>query len=359
MIESRCMILFHSAIKSEATRKNYDYQLNHFRKHCLLRNFESLLKIKPSKIQEMLEDYVLFQRERKVNRSTINGTLSAVILFYSMNDVILNNTKLRKMLPERTLTRGRKPYTTKQIQTMLKIFGNNPKYYALTLFISSSGVRPGFSQELRIKDLTNVTEGCKAVTIYAGHVKEYTTFITSEANQALDNYFESRKQNGEKLTSDSWVFTKKGKPDQALPSTDITHTYIMKLPKVMDLGPVIDGRRDIQIVYGMRKRWNTIFKNNKDVNHRIIDKMFAHAVKDFPLDETYHLPTIEKSFSEYRKCMPELMISHEFRSKYQIQEKEKRINELENDTSKIESLQFENMDLKRRLLNIEQHFKQG
>ena len=57
--------------------------------------------------------------------------------------------------------------------------------------------------------------------------------------------------------------------------------------------------------------------------------------------------------------MPELMISHEFRSKYQIQEKEKRINELENDTSKIESLQFENMDLKRRLLNIEQHIKQG
>jgi len=45
----------------------------------------------------------------------------------------------------------------------------------------------------------------------------------------------------------------------------------------------------------MRKRWNTIFKNNKDVNHRIIDKMFAHQGKDFPLDETYHLPTIEKS----------------------------------------------------------------
>ena len=359
MNESRCMVLFHSAIKSEATRKNYDYQLDLFRRHSLLRNFESLLKIKPSKIQEMLEDYILFQRKKTDNRSTINGTLSAIILFYSMNDIVLNSTKLRKMLPEKTLTRGKKPYTTEQIQTMLKLFGNNPKYYALTLFISSSGVRPGFSQELRIKDLKDVGEGCKAVTVYAGHVKEYTTFITSEASQALDDYFESRKQNGEKLTPDSWVFTKKGKPDQALPSTDITHTFIMKLPKVLDLGPVINGRRDIQIVYGMRKRWNTIFKNDKNVNHRIIEKMFAHAVKDFPLDETYHLPTIEKSFEEYKKCIPELLISHEFRSKYQIEEKEKRINELENDTSKIESLQFENMDLKRRLLNIEEHIKHG
>ena len=357
MIETRCITLFHSAIKSEATKKQYDYQLDLFRRHCLLSRYSSLLKIE--NIQEIMEDYVLFLRNKKRNRSSINTALSAINLFYSMNDVILNMTKLKKMLPEKTLARGKKPYTTEQIQTMLKIFGNNPKYYALTLFISSSGVRPGFSQELRIKDLKDVGEGCKAITVYAGHVKEYTTFITSEASQALDEYFEYRKNNGEKLTPDSWVFTKKGKPDQALPSTDITHTYIMKLPKVLDLGPVINGRRDIQIVYGMRKRWNTIFKNNKNVNHRIIDKMFAHAVKDFPLDETYHLPTIEKSFSEYRKCIPELLISHEFRSKYQIEEKEKRINELENDKSKIESLQFENIDLKRRLLNIEEHIKQG
>ena len=357
MIETRCITLFHSAIKSEATKKQYDYQLDLFRRHCLLSRYSSLLKIE--NIQEIMEDYVLFLRNKKRNRSSINTALSAINLFYSMNDVILNMTKLKKMLPEKTLARGKKPYTTEQIQTMLKIFGNNPKYYALTLFISSSGVRPGFSQELRIKDLKDVGEGCKAITVYAGHVKEYTTFITSEASQALDDYFESRKQNGEKLTPDSWVFTKKGKPDQALPSTDITHTFIMKLPKVLDLGPVINGRREIQIVYGMRKRWNTIFKNNKNVNHRIIEKMFAHAVKDFPLDETYHLPTIQKSFSEYRKGIPELMISHEFRSKYQIEEKEKRINELENDKSKIESLQFENMDLKRRLLNIEEHIKQG
>ena len=356
MIESRCMTLFHSAIKSEATKKQYNYQLDLFRRHCLLRNFQSLLKIET--IQEVMEDYILFQRSKKRSRSSVNTAMSAINLFYSMNDVILNLTKLKKMLPEKMPTRGKKPYTTEHIQTMLKIFGNNPKYYALTLFISSSGVRPGFSDELRIKDLKDIEEGCKAVTVYAGHVKEYTTFITSEASLALDAYFKSRKQNGEKLTPDSWVFTKKGKPDQALPSTDITHTYIMKLPKVIDLGPVINGRRDIQIVYGMRKRWNTIFKNNKDVNHRIIDKMFAHAVKDFPLDETYHLPTIEKSFSEYKKCMPELMISHEFRSKYQLLEKEKRINELENDKSKIESLEFENIDLKRRLLNIEEHIRQ-
>ena len=359
MIESRCMILFHSAIKSEATRKNYDYELDHFRRHCLLRNFQSLLNIETKKIQEMIEDFILFQRDHKKTRSSINSSLSAIFLFYSMNDIILNNTKLRKMLPERTLTRGKKPYTTEQIQTMLKIFGHNPKYYALTLFISSSGVRPGFSQELRVKDLTNVADGCKAVTIYAGHVKEYTTFITPEAVKALNEYFEFRKKNGEKISPDSWVFTKKGKPDQALPSTDITHTYIMNLPKVLDLGPVVNGRREIQIVYGMRKRWNTIFKNNKDVNHRIIEKMFSHAVKDFPLDSVYHSPTLERSFEEYKKCLPDLMISHEFRSKYEIEKKEKRITELENDKSKIESLQFENMDLKRRLLNIEQHIKQG
>ena len=65
-----------------------------------------------------------------------------------------------------------------------------------------------------IRDLEDYKNGCKSVKVYADSYEEYHTFIHAEAVKALDEYLESRKRKGEKITSDSWVFIKNSNPEK-------------------------------------------------------------------------------------------------------------------------------------------------
>jgi len=58
----RSIILFYSAIKSEQTKKTYTFVLNKFREHFIIKDYNSLISIESKKIQEMVEDYVLYLR---------------------------------------------------------------------------------------------------------------------------------------------------------------------------------------------------------------------------------------------------------------------------------------------------------
>jgi len=135
----RSLILFHSAIKSEKTLECYDLALNKFTEYFIIKDHDSLLSIEPSKIQEMIEDYLIYRKNQGLSRSTIRNNLSSLQLFFSMNDIVCNWTKLKKMLPEQKKIRGDVPYTTEQVQQMLKIFTNSPKWFAVVHYLASSG----------------------------------------------------------------------------------------------------------------------------------------------------------------------------------------------------------------------------
>ena len=145
----RSQILYYSAIKSEKTKENYSMHLDKFRGHFIIKDFDSLTRIKPQKIQEMIEDYVLYLRNKGKSKSTIKNMISSLRLFFSMNDIACNWVKLKKMLPEQKKPRGDKPYSTEQVQQILRIFSKSPLFYAITHFISASGVRAGFCEELK------------------------------------------------------------------------------------------------------------------------------------------------------------------------------------------------------------------
>ena len=71
------------------------------------------------------------------------------------------------MLPEKRKKMGKTPYTTKQIDTLLKT-SKNLTYRALINFMASSGVRVGAFEELKIKDVYTPdfdSQGCKAVLV--------------------------------------------------------------------------------------------------------------------------------------------------------------------------------------------------
>ena len=101
-MQQRSVSLFNAAIKSEETMRHYTMFLDEFKDHFIIKSFDKLVAIEPKKIQEMLEDFIMYQNQQGHSLSYINGKLSALKLFFGMNDVVaLNWLKLRKMLPEK------------------------------------------------------------------------------------------------------------------------------------------------------------------------------------------------------------------------------------------------------------------
>jgi len=60
----RSMLLFEQAIKSEATKKAYQYQLKKFRTRVKIKNHDGLFQALQKQIQEMLQDCVMYLKKK-------------------------------------------------------------------------------------------------------------------------------------------------------------------------------------------------------------------------------------------------------------------------------------------------------
>ena len=335
MIEPRCMILFHSAIKSEATKKQYDVLLEQFKKYFIIKDYDSLISIDSKELQKMVEDYVLYHRSQDKSYGLINGMVCSLSLFFSMNDRTLNWQKIKKMLPERTKPTGDKPYTTEQIRQILKNT-SNLKYRAMIHLMANAGVRVGSFEELRMKDIQDYKDGCKSITSYGDDLKEYTTFITPEGSQALEEYFEFRKKNGDELTSDSWVFasTNQDKPI----TSDTASTEMNRIISKAIFRKKSNGRFEIASCHGFRRRFATVLKSNKEINLSISEKLLGHSTT-VQLDNVYFKPSLEVIFDEYRKAIPDLAIDESTKLKLELQNKDEKLASLESKDKRIEDLE--------------------
>jgi len=119
MQNQRSFLLYEQAMKSEATKKAYKFQLDKFRKFYHVSDYDSLLNVPSEKLQQMLEDY-LFTLKKTLSEGSIQTSFYAIELFFSMNDVVLNFKKLRKMFPAPQKKTGMTAYTTKDVQIILK-----------------------------------------------------------------------------------------------------------------------------------------------------------------------------------------------------------------------------------------------
>jgi len=334
--QQRSLLLFYSAIKSDKTKKQYDTFLDEFRKYFIIKNYDKLSQIEPKKLQEMIEDYVMYDKSRNKSASYISGKVSALKLFFSMNDVTLNWVKIRKMLPEKTKPSGDTAYSTEQVQVLLKNTAY-PEYKALIHFMSASGVRVGCFEELKIKDLTDMGNSCKCVKVYADTRHEYFTFIHYEAVQALNEYLDSRKRNGENITDDSWVFCSPYDCAKPFLSMTITSTLGRYVKKFIGREKSKSGRYSIMSCHGLRKRFDTVLKLNRMVNISLAERLMGHS-KTIPLDNSYFKPVIEQLFDEYQKSIPELIISESERQKIIIENQKRKISKLESKDLEIEKL---------------------
>jgi len=333
------------------TKKHYSNYLDEFRRHFIIKDYDKLLSIEQKKLQEMVEDFVIYHKSRSLSASFIAGKICALKLFFSMNDVILNWNKLNKMLPEKTKPTGDKAYTTEQIQTLLN-GTSNLEYRALINFMSASGVRVGSFEELKMNHLQDMPNGCKSVKVYADTIYEYFTFIHQEAVESLNQYLESRRRKGETITDDSWVFCSPFDNAKPLPTRTITSSMGRFVKKSLGREKAKSGRYEIMSSHGMRKRFDTVLKSNRMVNISLAERLMGHS-KTIPLDNSYFKPLIEQLFDEYQKAVPQLIIDDKYRLKTKVNEQQDEIGLLKEKYSEIENLQKTILQIQNNMLELQ------
>ena len=331
------------------------YWLNRFIKFHKIKDADSLLTIEVKKLQEMVEDYV-FHIKKTFQPNTVSKPMYALSLFFAVNDVTLNWIKIRKFIPKQEAqTSGKRAYTNQEVKTLLES-AIKPNHKALILVMASSGVRDQFVEDLKLKHLKEMPHNCLAMTVHPDTVYEYTTFINSEAKEALNKSFEYRKKQGENLNQESPVFaTCNAKSMIAMNVCSILSRIARRslTRKIIFTNPNTNKNRyDVMSSYGLRKRFNTIMKMTEGVNSHIAERMMSHKSKTITLDTSYFSPTVEQSFNEYLKAMPQLFISDSLRLKVELDSKQNKIDDLESLKGRILLLESQRLEIQEHMKNL-------
>lgn len=346
--DSRIMRLFLESIKSESTRKQYNYHLTRFVRYYKLKAPESIVKIEQKKLQEMTEDYIMHLKSEQKSLSYHKITVSALEHLVTMSsDIILNWKKIRRLFPEETKAASGFAWSTEDIKGMLEATASK-RNRAIILVLAASGVREGALYDLRLRHLAEMPSGCKSVVVYAGTKDEYMTFLTPEASKALDDYFNKRRSDGEYLNPESPVFrqtyqigSSKAKP---LKDGSLINMMTRILQKAgLRSGAKTKGRYEQQAFHSFRRRFNTILKMNREINPHLVEKMMGHNSgpnQEFSLDRNYLKPTKDVLFEEYRKGVADLTIDDKEKILEERTKVEAEMRTLEEKNRIIEQMQI-------------------
>jgi len=316
-IESRALKIFLEAIKTYSTKQNYLYWLRRYLRHSGKASYDDLIKDEPKTIQKNLEDYVMFLKEIH-SSSMIKVNFSALFLFFEMNDVILNKTKIKKLFPAQEGKVGGRGYSNEEVIKIFEAIDMNkrrvrtkPRTKAILFLLESSACRVGALSTLKVKDLKPI-KNCFAVTVYSGSKYEYFTFTTPEATKAINKYLKSIKENWKDFEISNSFGTKRTVTFEDFEFFNMSTLAIQKvLTRLVRKAKVShktdNGRYDIPVSHGFRKRVNTILKSNKDINPALIELMMGHSTT-IKLDESYLKPSIELIFKEYEKGIDSLTL---------------------------------------------------
>ncbi len=342
---------FARGISTENTKSDYTGYIRYFLElNQMPDQYEKAAKLEKDELDTMFEKYIDSMEDSGCKTATIRTRLAGVEKFFIMNDCDWHKDRIRLSIKkDNSLSGGTKPITTDDIQSML-MCTKSLRVKAMVHFLASTGIRPGALTDpvLMVNDLVpmphptnpSIQKYCYAISIYANSKENYWAFLTSEATSIVDKYLESRKINGEVFGPKSVLFiTKKTKSVKVKHVTSDNLRYIIGhlfRQSGINRSKISNTRYDKSLIYGFRKRFNTILKLNNDVNSNIAEKLMAHKRG---LDGTYLQPTREECYAEFVKAIPELTIDSTQRQKVDLQKKQEKIDELSNKNKVIATLQ--------------------
>jgi len=325
----RSYLLFECGLNSPESKKTYKKNLNNFMKFAgYVNRYDEFIQLDTNTIQTHLENFLLFHRSRVVKGRTIRNYLTAIELLLDVNKVTYFKKALHLLIPKDNVKQGGDvPFTDDDIRKMISST-TSKRNIALIHFFASVGGRPGvlYDPVLSFKNVYPMPNGSKALLLYSDSKEEYCAFLTPEASRFLDDYRDERIRKGERMTLDSPVFItnenyRHGRAGENYIRSGSLHQIFQVILKNSGVERVKIGCRfDKALLYGFRKRFNTILKLDNDINSNIAEKLMAHKNG---LDGTYLKPTKEQCFTEFVKAVPALTLDKSEMLQMKLEEIEK------------------------------------
>lgn len=283
--------LFRQSIKSEHTRRCYDYYLKKYGE-------DKLSITDPKIVENRIINFILDQKQQGKKFYAISNYVNCVISFYKINDVLVNTKKITRFMPERRRAKTDRSYTHNEIGKMLEIADERMR--SVILVLASSGMRIGALPLIRLRNLKD-----NRMTVYETFGEEYLTFISPECKKAVENYLDMRSRYGETLTDNSLLIREQ---------FDIRDQFQIKKPKqisrdaiqwmIKDIVKRSGVGKDVMLAHGFRKFFTTQLINSK-VNPEIREMLLGHKIG---LASSYYKPTSDEMMSEYEKAIDNLTI---------------------------------------------------
>jgi integrase len=195
----------------------------------------------------------------------------------------------------------------------------------MILFYVSTGVRKSALIDLKLKHLKKIDEyGCYKITIYENTKDEYYTFCTPECAAAISSYLEQRKQAGEIINKESYLFRNEF---NYFDSHGVRHPRPLTqnglsglIRNLLLVCGLRDGnenryqRHEKAMFHAFRKFFDTSLINS-DVNQMVKELLMGHSVG---LDNSYYRPNEDKMLTEYMKAVDILTLNEEERLRIKV-----------------------------------------
>jgi len=334
---------FVSSINAEATKRNYEYCMKRFLKHCN-RDLETLLKLPQVELSNLIIKYLYSQKISTQYKTVIMATIKHAC---DMNDVILNWKKIKKFIKNdktgNEIAGKDRGYNHEEIQKILNF--SDQRLKTAFLVLASTGIRIGALQSIKISDLERIDNLYK-ISVYSGEKEQYTTYCTPECAKEIDAYLDFRTRRGEKITQDSYLLVKKfgassivkGKPFKGRALWAILEDCITNcgLREIDHINPF--KRKQIPIFHGFRKFYCTQLANTEpDIKPERRWLLEGHDLKGN--DKSYVKTSEKQLLEEYLKAIDNLTIDPANRLVKQVktlQVEVSRIDKLEQSLHKLE-----------------------
>jgi len=347
--------LFEQSIKSEETRRVYIVYLKKWVDYLGKKNI--MLQSDPRKIEEHIRDFIISMKEQSKSYSAIHNYVSAIIKFYTINDIVLNSNKIYRFMPDKKKSNKDRAYTHQEIHRLLDIADERMR--AVILLLSSTGMRIGAIPDLRLRNLERISEfAIYKITVYEGFNEEYFTYCTPECTIAIDNYLNMRKRYGEKLGGHSFLIREQFDIRDPFAISKCQKTVSNTLAnKIIDLA-IRSGireravltketrhlggrlRKDVAVCHGFRKFFTTELIRKK-VNPEIREMLLGHTIG---LASAYYKPDDDDFLEEYQNVIDNLTIDPTNRL-------QRTIETLKIEKSELEMLTADVAELKRMMKN--------
>jgi len=362
--------MFKYSVRGELTRKYYERRLRRFFEFTELdegTDIEQKCNVfaekainEPKWALNCIVSFLQFQKQRvefgEITAATLSNFVKAIKLFCEMSEIPIPWKKITRGLPRARESSNDRAPNVDEIRKLIEYPDRRIKPIIYTMV--SSGIRIGAWDYLKWKHIIPIRNEKKEVTaaritVYAGDVEEYFSFITPEAYQALAAWMDFRASYGEKICEDSFLMRDLW---QTTNTQYATRNGLATFPKRLKSSGIrrlieralweqglrrplkpSERRHEWKTAHGFRKFYKTRAEQvMKPIN---VEITIGHNIG---ISASYYKPTEKEVLEDYLKAVELLSISNN-KSK-ELKEEIKQLLERNEENEYINRARFQEKD---------------